>query len=357
MTGDAAGGVWQYSVDLIAGLAQHGLEVLLATMGPRPSAEQRAQLRRTPSAQLIESDFALEWTQDPWTDVARAGEWLLQLEDRWKPDVIHLNGYALASEAWYAPVISVAHSCVYSWWEAVHRDSPGAHWLEYKQRVMRGLKAAEAIVAPSVSMADAVVCHYELGRDRLSVIHNFSLAELPSDSAKEPYILAAGRLWDKAKNIGLLASVATDVWWPVCVAGEQKGESLSEGLCRWGQLSHPALLETMLRASIFVHPALYEPFGLAVLEAAKARCCLVLADIPSLRELWEGAAVFVDPHREQSWISELNHLIANAPERARLSALAYDRAQRYDPARSTTQYIDVYEACLSKKRACDGVAA
>ncbi len=53
----------------------------------------------------------------------------------------------------------------------------------------------------------------------------------------------------------------------------------------------------MGEAAIFAHPARYEPFGLAVLEAAMAGCALVLGDIPTLRELWDGAAVFVAPGR------------------------------------------------------------
>ena len=59
-----------------------------------------------------------------------------------------------------------------------------------------------------------------------------------------------------------------------------------------GPLSHSQTLRQLDAASIFLHPAFYEPCGLSVLEAARCRCCLVLSDIPSLRELWEGAAIF-----------------------------------------------------------------
>jgi glycosyltransferase involved in cell wall biosynthesis len=54
------------------------------------------------------------------------------------------------------------------------------------------------------------------------------------------------------------------------------------------------------QAAIFVAPSRYEPFGLAALEASLAGCALVLGDIPTLRELWTGAALFVPPDdREQ----------------------------------------------------------
>ncbi len=32
-------------------------------------------------AELIESDYALEWSPSPWEDVERAGAWLLALAD------------------------------------------------------------------------------------------------------------------------------------------------------------------------------------------------------------------------------------------------------------------------------------
>src|SRR5579871_2877583 len=125
MTADTVGGVWTYAVDLIGGLAAHRIDVALATMGERPSEQQRAQLRALPNVELFESSFRLEWMDDPWRDVERAGDWLLEIENRTQPDAIHLNGYAHAALPWNAPVLVAAHSCVLSWWRAVlQADAP-----------------------------------------------------------------------------------------------------------------------------------------------------------------------------------------------------------------------------------------
>jgi glycosyltransferase involved in cell wall biosynthesis len=105
----------------------------------------------------------------------------------------------------------------------------------------------------------------------------------------------------------------------------------------------------MDRSSLFLHPALYEPFGLVVLEAAQRGCCLVLADIPSLRELWQGAAVFVDPRDESSWISALNRLIENSSERNRFAALARARSAHFGELSTRARYIDVYRVLLNGK--------
>jgi len=100
-------------------LGENGIEVALATMGPPPSAEQQSDVTALAAVELFQSAFRLEWMEDPWIDLRRAGEWLLGLEERVRPDLIHLNSFAHGDLPWRAPTVVVGHSCVLSWWEAV----------------------------------------------------------------------------------------------------------------------------------------------------------------------------------------------------------------------------------------------
>jgi glycosyltransferase involved in cell wall biosynthesis len=95
-------------------------------------------------------------------------------------------------------------------------------------------------------------------------------------------------------------------------------------------------------ASIFAAPAFYEPFGLAILEAAAAGCALVLGDIPSLRENWEGAAVFVDPNDRAALRVAINRLIANVGQRVRLAMSARCRARQFSLERMAAVYDALY---------------
>ena len=121
MTADTVGGVWTYAVELARGLTANGVHVSLATMGAPLSREQRSEVQFN-DVQVFESSYKLEWMENPWQDVDAAGEWLLDLDDRLQPDLIHLNNYAHGKLDWRAPVLMVGHSCVYSWWRAVHGD-------------------------------------------------------------------------------------------------------------------------------------------------------------------------------------------------------------------------------------------
>jgi glycosyltransferase involved in cell wall biosynthesis len=76
-----------------------------------------------------------------------------------------------------------------------------------------------------------------------------------------------------------------------------------------GFLSREEIAHWLSVASIYCAPARYEPFGLSILEAALSGCALVLGDIPSLREIWEGAAVFVDPTDAHAITGAIQQLI------------------------------------------------
>jgi glycosyltransferase involved in cell wall biosynthesis len=338
MTADVVGGVWQYSLNLSRHLVERGTEILLAIMG---GADDRslspACLGHLPGIQLHKSDYKLEWMQQPWDDVDRAGTWLLDLAAQFKPDVIHLNGYAHAALPWRAPVVVVAHSCVYSWWSAVHGTAPPENeWDEYKWRASAGLHAADVVIAPSAFMAAALATHYGFPASRTRVIHNFSDAPLYHGLEKQPFYLAAGRTWDKGKNLAMLDAIASCLPWPMRIAAS---------------LPHQDLLEEMQRASVYVHPALYEPFGLAVLEAARAQCCLVLSDIPSLRELWDGAAIFVDPRNPEEWIKVLLRIANDPGERESLGRLAQIHSARYSAATTMEQYRRAYASVTIREGA------
>lgn len=91
MTADTVGGVWTYALDLCRALAPSGVRVTLATMGDAPRADQLAQAAALPNLTLQASTFKLEWMQDPWEDLRRAGDWLLELESKTRPDLVHLQ--------------------------------------------------------------------------------------------------------------------------------------------------------------------------------------------------------------------------------------------------------------------------
>src|SRR3954447_23579633 len=347
LTADTVGGVWTYAVDLARTLARRGIDVHLATMGAPLRSHQRLQVSGCRGLTLHESDWQLEWMADAWHDVDLAGHWLLNLERRIEPDLVHLNQFAFGALPFRAPKLVVAHSCVLSWWRAVHGEAAPSSWATYRTRVAAGLAGADLVAAPTAAMLRTLSRNY--GRQRNArVLPNGRNATTFRPGGKLHYVFAAGRFWDEAKNITALDAVATGLSWPVKIAGScahPEGRQVepvhAEAL---GELPAHDIARRMAAASIYALPARYEPFGLSVLEAGLSGCALVLGDIASLREVWGSAALYVPPDDHAALRAVLAQLIADADARETLARAARRRALHFHPQRMARAYLQAYGA-------------
>jgi glycogen synthase len=289
---------------------------------------------------------------DPWNDLERAGDWLLGLEQAVAPHLIRLNTYVHGALPWRAPALMVGHSCVLSWWEAVKGEAAPPSWEPYRQAVRRGLRSASVVIALSRAMLNRLYskyCHIPDGR---VILNGLNPAAFKA-SEKSSYIFAAGRLWDKAKNIQALENVASRLAWPVCVAGDDQhpggGRKPPVHLRPLGRLPADEMKRFMSRAAIYALPVRYEPFGLSVLEAALSGCALVLGGIEILREIWGDAALFVKPDNSEELFSVLSELILSEKLRLDLASRARHHGLSMNSQHMAAAYAEVYEELLQKR--------
>jgi glycosyltransferase involved in cell wall biosynthesis len=252
LTADAVGGVWQYATDLARALAAHGVDVLIALLGPPPSA---MQLEAARDLALIETGLPLDWLAETPEEVRAAGEALAALARARRVDLVQLNAPALAAGAAFeAPVVVVTHSCLLTWWKAV---IGGPMPEDFAWRVglhAEGLRAADLVVAPTSAFAEATRRAYRLGAS-LHVVHN-------------------GRA----------------------------------------------------------------PFA-----------PLVLSDIPTFRELWEGAASFVDPLDDAGFAAAISRIAGDDLARAEWGRKAKERATRYSVLAMAAAMVEIYQRVLGAR--------
>jgi glycosyltransferase involved in cell wall biosynthesis len=339
-----AGGVFTYALELSRALVARGVQVVLATEGARLAPDQRSAVAEVPGLVHEEAAFRLEWMEDPWEDVARAGEWLLGIARREAPDVVHLDAFSHGVLPFRAPKLVVGHSCALSWFEAMRGVPAPASWDRYRRTVAAGLRGADAVAAPSVAMAEALVrLHGPIARP--AVIPNGRDPRRFPPAAKEELILGTARPCDEAAET--LARAARELEWTVAIAGGEAGGEAQPGRrapISLGRLSEQDLARWLGRAAIFAHSTRYAPSGLPVLEAALAGCALVLGDIPSLRETWDGAAAFVPPGDPDALAAALRALAARGRRRAALAAAARARALGLGPERMADAYLALYQS-------------
>ena len=353
MTADTIGGVWPFAMELASQLTQLGDRVLLAAMGREPDAAQRREASAIRGLELHARSYKLAWMQDPWNELEAARQWLHELAEGFMPDVVHLNDLAHGDSRWSAPVLMTAHSCVCSWWQAVHGEPAPREWLPYRAHVASNLQSVDRVVAPTRAMLRALNHHYG-ALPATEVIHNGRTAFGYSAVGKEPIVLGAGRLWDEAKNLRTLAEVAPRLSWPVYLAGDTRDPQGNEaGLANahvLGLLPCEEVQRWMQRAAIYALPARYEPFGLSALEAAQSGCALVLGDIPSLREVWGNSAAFVPPNDAAALEAVIGALIRDDKLRENMARRAQARARRYTPSAMALRYRNAYLDLITRRR-------
>lgn len=342
---DTAGGVLDGSLELARVLCRRGVRVSLAVLGGPIPAAQRAEARRVPDLALHEATFRLEWLDEPWDDVARAGEWLLEIEQRVRPDVVHLHDPAHGALPFRAPRVVVSCGSVLAWHRALIGTEAPARWNVYRHAAAVGLAAADALAAPTRAMLEAA-CREHGPHPRARVVPWGRDPERYRPAPKEPFVLAVGDAGDPTGNVAALDAVAPGLPWPLRVArAESSPESLRRPLAgaeAIGSFPPDGIAEAMGRAAIFAQVARYEPLGLAVLEAALAGCALVLADVPVLRELWGGVAFFVDPTDPVDLRRALICLAEHAGVRDALAARSRSRALGFSPERMALGYLSLY---------------
>ena len=347
-TADAVGGVWQYSLDLARGFAARGMAPLLAVLGPPPSPSQRAAAGAITGLRLLVTGLPLDWTADCASDVRGAADALAALASREGVQSAHLHAPALAAAAWPVPVVAVAHSCVATWWRAVRGGPlpPDFRWR--RDFSAEGLRAADAVIAATRSFADALLAEYG-GALSIHVVHNGRADPDVAAQPRERAVLTAGRLWDAGKNVAVLDAAAGRLDAPVHAAGPLAfaGERIAfRHLHHLGVLNEDALRRRMAATAVFASPARYEPFGLAVLEAAQCGAGLVLSDIPSFRELWDGAARFVPADDADALAAALREALDRPADCA---AWARARAARYRLEAMVQGTLAVHRAVGTKR--------
>jgi glycosyltransferase involved in cell wall biosynthesis len=354
ITTDVVGGVWDFSIALASALH---CRVTLLVIG-EPTLEQRQRAKES-DVELLSAPLKLEWMQDAEADVARTRELVADVVRQTRADVLHANQFAAACADVDVPVVLTLHSDVLSWrrWTLGAVDDVPPDWLAYAALVREALARAERVVSISHFLAGEVRSLYTCGR-AIDVIHNGWPAALDSQQ-KEPLTLLAGRAWDDAKNIPLAIEAARG-WDPgdVFLAGDQRHPDtggtapLAPPLRPLGLVARADMDAWLGRAAVYLSPARYDPFGLLPLQAALRGCALLLSDIPSYRELWDGAACFFRSNDATDLRRQWRGLLADPVQRAELGQRARARAQeRYSIDAMANAYRGVYTGVARRRAA------
>jgi glycogen synthase len=359
MTTDTIGGVWTYTKELTVELLARGCAVALVSLGRAPSDEQlewaaSITLRVGADFFFTASNAPLEWMEKNERAFAAAEGLLLNVARQLGASLLLSSQYCFGALPCDCPRVVVAHSDILSWARACRRQPlVPSRWLDqYCSLVRDGLAHADALVAPARWMLSALANEFRLPTKSLVIPNGRTIAFPDSQGPRFLQAVTAGRLWDEAKHLRLLADVHSPV--PLLVAGKEEHESSALGaplanLQVLGRLEENGLLALFRRSAIYICPSIYEPFGLAPLEAALCGCAVVAHDIPSLHEVWGDSALYF--RDAESLSSLLERLSADGDFLGQAQLHSLLRARHFSTKSMTAAYFDLFQSLLPNAEA------
>ena len=348
MTTDTVGGVWTFTQELCEGLLAAGAEVCLVSFGRAPDAGQLGWVEQV-GIRYVPTEIPLEWMAGNASAYSVAEGLLVRLVGEFGADLVHANQFCFGALPVSVAKVVTAHSDVLSWGRVCRPEGlEDSEWLRtYVRLVQDGLAGADVVVAPTAWMLGAMGEGFMLPREQRVVWNGRTVGaeSTPHGETGERMLRAvtAGRLWDEGKGVAMLREVVSPV--PLVLVGEKSfGEVQGAGV-----LGERDLLELFHGSALYICTSVYEPFGLAPLEAALCGCAVLARDIASLREVWrDGALYFSDAETLSGllhWLAGDAEALAEAQRRSR------ERARQFTQARMTAGYLAVYEEVCERERA------
>jgi glycosyltransferase involved in cell wall biosynthesis len=174
--------------------------------------------------------------------------------------------------------------------------------LAYR-RYLYGLTARRSriVIAISEHARETLIERLGLEPDRVRAIHfgvdhaRFS----PGEDAREPFLLYPANRWPHKNHERLFEAFArlrrerSEL--RLVLTGSGHDGPAPEAVEARGRVSDDELVDLYRRAAALVFPSLYEGFGQPPLEAMACGCPVAVSDLPPLREVCGGAAVYFDP--------------------------------------------------------------
>ena len=243
---------------------------------------------------------------------------------------------------------------------------------QVNQMLMRNaVRRAARIITPSQATALAVKQTFPRSADRVLSIpeaadDRFTSRRNPEAEAawqmrlgiRPPYVFYLGQ-WKAYKNLPILLEAfarvrSTHPNSQLVIAGDdprhpevrQRAAALPEGsVVLPGRLPESAVPDLYRGAALVVLPSRGEGFGLPVIEAMACGVPVICSDLPVLREIADGVAIFCDPNDPAEFAAAMASML-DAPSNSSRRQLGVERARTFTWERAARQTVEAYELAL-----------
>lgn len=355
-------GIGTYLQNLVCGLGARGdVELTLLVRGGH---EERAQAL-APKAKIV---------------AVNAGGYTLAEQLRlpaalWRRrlDLIHIPHYVVPVLV-NRPIVTTIHDVIQLYYPPPGRSQLGLFYL--RTMILLALRRSRRVITVSRASRGDLLQLFPADRGRITVVPNGvdpQLAVRPpeeelarlreSGRLKPPLLLVVGN--DKPhKNLEMvlrafhLAVRRHRIPGQLVIVGGVPADGelarrarrlgLGERVRFLGRVPWEDLVALYHLASLLLHPALYEGFGLPILEAMCAGLPVIASNLGAMRELGEGAARLVNPLDVHEVAAALEKVLVDDPLRRRMVEAGRRKAAALSWENAVEATILVYRQALGE---------
>ncbi len=181
-------------------------------------------------------------------------------------------------------------------------------------------------------------------RDKYGLPEKFALFVSTVEPRKNiPTLLRAQRLLlDRHGPIAPLAIAGKRGWLFEEVFALVEELDLEQDVKFLGRVPQKDLILLYNAATVHVHPAFYEGFGLPPLEAMTVGTPTIVSDVSSLPEVVGDAGWRVDPEDAEGWAAAIGRLLADEDLRADFRQRGFEQAAKFSLERMAQETLAVY---------------
>lgn len=251
-----------------------------------------------------------------------------------------------------------------------YRAFENAWALDVQSRVKweltkRSIARADAIVAVSHAVRDAVVERFPDAVSRVRVVYNGNhVAQATSGqppAASDPYLLTASKFVAYANQLSLVEGYARLVakrsdtpplWFAGGVHDAQYFQrvqdrahvlGITDRVRFLGLVPQDELHAFMRQATAFVFPSMLESCPHTLLEAMACGVPIATSNVPPMPELCGDAATYFDPRNPDAIATAIAQLLDDVPRRERLIAAGRERVREFTWEKTARGLLEAFE--------------
>ncbi len=236
--------------------------------------------------------------------------------------------------------------------------------IYYKFIIPLCARKADLISADSENTKQDIIKLFKIDANKIKTIHlgveeifkkQVNNSVLKKHNINKDYILFVGMI-EPRKNIPNLIKAFSQIRkdLQLVIVGKKgwhyeeifklvEDSDLKQRIIFTGYVSDEELVHIYSSAKVFVYPSFYEGFGLPVLEAMACECPAITANISSMKEIAENAAILINPNSVKDIKNAVEKILSNTTLRNELIKKGLKRAKEFTWKNTAKKSLECYE--------------